>query len=206
MFARHGWYEQDRFYGGHITLDKDFDGIYFDTEDMTSGTIYAYWKDQDSTEWELLGNGTENDFRLRWDIDGTTRPNSKWIRIGFLFRTDDEEYTPILRAHSTRFHTMVADRWRWTLQIAVNGNEVQKQEKADGTMSSWTGAEMKTHLETLLRQTPPLVYEDIDGIQYEAKVTHAGRSILKAESRNEGIEFQYIYNVVLDQVTSSTYS
>ena len=31
LFSRYAWIEQDRYYGGHITLDTDWDGVYVDT-------------------------------------------------------------------------------------------------------------------------------------------------------------------------------
>ncbi len=206
LFSRYGWYEQDRYYGGHITLDTDWDGLYVDTEDMTSATVSTYWWDQDSTDWELLDSSTTKDFEQRWSIDDGDRPNSKWIRLGLLMRTDDETATPIIRAHSLRFHTMLADRWRWNLTIVVYGDKVQMQEQLDGTMQRYTGAQMKTHIESLIQQVPPFVLEDIDGTQYEAKVIHAGRSIMKVEVKSGVTDYQYLYNIALDQVTTEAYA
>ena len=206
LFSRHGWIEHDRFYGGYVSLDKDWESVYLDTENMVSATISIYWQDQDSTDWELLDSNTTEDFEERWSIDGGVRPNSKWLRLGLLFRTDDESNTPIVRAHRVKFHTMTADRWRWTMALVLSGTETQMQQKLDGTMQAYTGEQMRTHLEGLIKQVPPFVLQDIDGTQYEAKVVQASRTILRQEYFAGQSNYQYLYTIVLEQVVSSVYA
>ncbi len=200
-FERYGWVEHDRFYGGHVALDKDWESIYINAEDMTSSTIYMYWKDSESTDWELLGSTTATEHEERWD-DYSSRPNSKWLRLGLLLRTDDEEYSPILRAHRVKFHTMIADRWRWSVAIPVH----DQQEMLDGSLNPYTAAQMKTHLESMIQRVPPLIFEDVDGTQYEVKVMQAARNIVRAEHFNAEAQIQYVYNLVLEQVTDAAYS
>lgn len=200
-FERYGWIEQDRFYGGHVSLDKDWESVYINSEDMTSGTVYMYWQDQDSTDWELLGSTTDTEHEERWD-DYSTRPNSKWLRLALLLRTDDENYSPILRAHRVKFHTMIADRWQWTISIPVHN----QQEMLDGTLNTYTAAQMKAHLEGLIQRVPPLIFQDVDGTQYEVKIVQAARNIVRAEYFDSAAQLQYVYNLVLEQVTDAAYS
>jgi len=184
-----------------VALDKDWESIYINSEDMTSSTIYMYWKDSESTDLELLGSTTATEHEERWD-DYSSRPNSKWLRLGLLLRTDDEEYSPILRAHRVKFHTMIADRWRWSVAIPVH----DQQEMLDGSLNPYTAAQMKTHLESMIQRVPPLIFEDVDGTQYEVKVMQAARNIVRAEHFNAEAQIQYVYNLVLEQVTDEVYA
>jgi hypothetical protein len=206
LFARHGWIEQDRFYGGHVSLDKDWESVYLNTEKMDDATISIYWRDENRTDWELLASSSETDFEERWTLDSGIRPNSKWLRLGLLIRTDNEDNTPIVRAHRTSFHTMVKDRWRWTLGIAISGTSAQKQQMLDGTVNYYTAAQMKAHLEDLITQVPPIVYQDIDGTQYEVKIVQCSRSVMRQEYYNNTANYQYLYNLVIEQVTDGAYS
>lgn len=194
LFARTGWIEYDRFYGSYVALQKDFESVYVDTE--AAGTISVYWKDQESTDWELLGTSEVDDFELRWS-DYTTRPNSKWLRLGLLMRTDDETDTPIVRAHRLKFHTMTTDRWRWQLPIALH----DQQQMLDGSINSATVAEMRTHLESMIASVPPVIFEDVDGTQIEVKITAATRNIARFdELPHAERRVQYIYTLTLEQV------
>lgn len=194
LFARTGWIEYDRFYGGYVALDKDFESVYIDTE-TNSASIAIYWQDQESTDWELLGSSTSEDFEKRWS-DYTTRPASKWLRLGLLLRTDDEQLTPILRAQRLKFHTMITDRWRWNVAIMVH----DPQQMIDGTINEFDTSDMNTHLNALVRSVPPVIYEDIDGTQYEVKITGATRQPVQYEYFNSRARVQWVWNLTLEQV------
>lgn len=194
LFARTGWIEYDRFYGGYVALDKDFESVYVDTE-TNSASIAIYWQDQESTDWELLGSSTSEDFEKRWS-DYTTRPASKWLRLGMLLRTDDEQLTPILRAHRLKFHTMITDRWRWNVAIMVH----DRQQMVDGSINEYDTTEMLTHLDALVRSIPPVIYEDMQGSQYEVKIISATMQVTQYEWYDDGAHLQWIVSLTLEQV------
>lgn len=194
LFNRTGWIEYDRFYGGYVALDKDFESVYVDTE--TNATrIYLYWQDQGSTDWELLGSSTDEDFEKRWS-DYATRPNSKWLRLALLARTDDATQTPIVRAHRLKFHTMLTDRWRWQVAIDVHNN----QQLPDGTINDYDTAEMLEHLDALVRSVPPVFFVDVDGSQYEVKVTAATRQVVQYEWFDGAPQMMWVVSLTLEQV------
>ena len=194
IFARTGWIEYDRFYGGYVALDKDFESVYVDTE-TNSAQIAVYWQDQGSTDWELLGTSTDEDFEKRWS-DYTTRPASKWLRLGFLLRTDDEELTPILRAHRLKFHTMITDRWRWQVTVQIH----ERQQMVDGTINPQSTAQMLAHLDSLIQSVPPVIFEDADGVQYEVKITGATKQIVQYEWIDNAPRMQRVVSLALEQV------
>lgn len=194
LFNRTGWIEYDRFYGGYVALDKDFESVYVDTE--TNATrLSLYWQDQDSTDWELLGSSTDEDFEKRWS-DYTTRPNSKWLRLALLARTDDGTQTPIIRAHRLKFHTMLTDRWRWQVAIDVHN----RQQLPDGMVNEYDTAEMLTHLDGLIRSVPPVIYEDLDGSQYEVKISSATKQVVQYEWFDGGPQMMWVVSLTLEQV------
>lgn len=194
LFARTGWIEYDRFYGGYVALQKDFESVYIDTE--APGTIAVYWMDQESSDWELLGSSTVDDFELRWS-DYTTRPNTKWLRLGMLMRTDDESDTPIVRAHRVKFHTMTTDRWRWQLPIQLHEN----QQMLDGGINRYTVDDARAHLDSMIASVPPVILEDVDGEQIEVKITAATRNVLQFERLPDGDRrVMWVYTLTLEQV------
>jgi hypothetical protein len=199
-FARYGWLEFDRFYGGFVGLEKDMESVYCDTEAMTSARLYVYWQDDESTGWELLGSSAIDDFEARW-ADYATRPATRWIKLGLLFRTDDEELTPILRAHRLKFHSMITDRWRWQMTLGVH----DYPEMLDGEIAEYTAAQQKAHLEACIQSVPPVIFEDVDGTQYEVKVVGAARSLQQFEYLPGGSKLQYVYALTLEQVTADVY-
>ncbi len=194
LFSRTGWIEYDRFYGGYVALDKDFESVYVDTE-TNAASISIYWQDQGSTDWELLGTSTDEDFEKRWS-DYATRPASKWLRLGLLLRTDDEQLTPIVRAHRLKFHTMITDRWRWQIAIACH----DRQQLVDGTINEYDTEDMNTHLNALVRSVPPVIYEDLDGEQYEVKIVSATRQAVQYEYFDNEAHMQWVWSLALEQV------
>jgi hypothetical protein len=200
LFCRHGWLEFDRFYGNHVALDKDFESVYFDSEDMTSGTVAIYWQDTGSSDWELLNTSTNDRDELRWTLASGTRPNSKWLRLGVLLRTDDEIYTPIIRAHRLKFNALVTDRWRWQLLCIIDG---PKQQLVDGSLNTYTVDQQKTHIESLLRGVEPFILQDVDSTQYEVRVTGGTRRIQQYEWINGAAVIKYIYDFTLEATTGT---
>ncbi|WP_230677640.1 hypothetical protein, partial [Streptococcus pneumoniae] len=75
-----GWLETDWFFGGLYEIYKDFESVYISGDNLSS-SLYAqvYWKDDDSTGWELLGTCTSPRTELRWS-NYATRPASRQIK------------------------------------------------------------------------------------------------------------------------------
>jgi hypothetical protein len=200
LFNRFGWMEFDRFYGDHVALDKDFESVYFDSEDMTSGTVKVYWQDSDSTDWELLGTSTADSAELRWTLAAGTRPNSKWLRLGILLRTDNEIYTPIIRAHRLKFNALITDRWRWQIVAIIDG---PKQQLVDGTLNTYTATQQKTHIESLLRGVAPFILQDVDDTQYEVRAVGGARRLQQYEWVNGAAVIKYIYDFQVEATTGT---
>jgi hypothetical protein len=200
QFARVGWMEFDRFYGKHVALDKDFESVYYDTEDITEGTVSIYWQDEDSTDWELLGSSTAASAELRWTLAAGTRPKSKWLKLGILLRTENEIYTPIVRAHRLKFNALITDRWRWQLVVVIDG---PKQQLVDGTINTYTTAQQKTHIESLIRGVEPFILQDVDSTQYEVRAIGGARRLQQYEWVNGAALIKYIYDFQVEATTGT---
>lgn len=212
-----GWFEYDKFYGGYADLYKDFESVFISGVDFGTGTasyswdtgevvhreMDVYWKDEASTAWELLGTVDSDMQELRWS-DYTTRPASRWIKLGFLFRCGDVVTTPQVEVVRLKFHVNVNDRFSWPMDIVVSDNQAM----LDGTKNTQTGAQMLTHLDSLSKQTPPVIFRDTDGTRYECKVTTHRRRILEYDWKPQSAAAQvtYVYSLVLDQVNTDTYT
>jgi hypothetical protein len=203
--STYGTLETDWIRGGLATVAKDFESVMLLGDDIDDDhPIRVYWKDDASTDWEYLGEITESGQELRWD-DYTTRPNSKAIKLGLgLYAKSTLLYsgTPIIRAVRLKYHSMITDWWRWNMQIAVH----DKQTMLDGTYNDYTTAQMIAHLDALAKQVAPVIFEDVDGTDYEVKVLDAIRSLDKSEMINGVLTNSYTYNVALEQVTQATYT
>lgn len=202
-YAPYGWMETAKFRGDIYKLDKDFESVFATGESLASGqTVKVYWKDEDSTSWELLGTVDEDGDELRWS-DYSTRPVGKWIRLGFLFSSTDPSVTPKVEALVLKYQPMINDRWRWTLNIAVTDN----QQMLDGTVNPYTGAQMITHLDSMIQRVLPLIYEDFWGIQYEVKVTGATQVVDAFEYlfSDESKQIDVVYQLTIEQVNDTVY-
>lgn len=202
-WAPYGWMETDWYSGGLVDVPKDWESVTVFGEQL-SATQYVsvYYKDSESADWTLLGNATANNTELRWEQD-TYRPTSNFMKLGFLLRTVGDEYsTPVVRAIRTKYHPMVSDRWRWQLPITVHTS----QEMLDGTLNSYTVAQQIAHLDGLVTQVAPVVFEDILGVQYEVKVLGASKQIVEFEALDGQRLMKWLYTLSLEQVTAETYA
>ena len=164
--------ETDWIYGGLKDVDKDWESVMVLGEDIDElHPVRVYWLDDDSTHWEYLGEITASGQEIRW-TDYTNRPNSKQLAIGLgLYAKESVNYqgTPIVRAVRVKYHNMVRDTFRWNLPIQVS----DEQTMLDGDLNTYTATQQRAHLDELVRQVPPIIFEDIDGTQYECKVLDA---------------------------------
>jgi hypothetical protein len=209
VLARDGWVEYDRFYGGHRSLNKDIDRIYIDTE-RAGQNVHVYWMDDQhyadytaghngTMGWQYLGTVASGETTIQFPA--TARPDDKSFRLALRLSTVDAGDTgpPVVRGVSVKYSTNVADRWRWVLPILVS----DEQQFPDGSLNQYTAEEQKAHLDTLIAETPPLRYIDLDGTEYTVKVTGASRNVVRYDwlKGADAPRIQYVYTLTIEEIT-----
>lgn len=199
------WVETHWFDGSLFEIRKDFESVYLtgDTigaHDGGNTEVDVYWKDDDSTAWELLGIFTADRAEVRWS-SAATRPNSRQIKLALCLRSESCFVTPKIEAVRVKYMSMLLDRYRWTLPIAVAAN----QEMLDMTLNSYTLAQQTAHVHSLINAVAPIWFEDIDGTQYEVKVLGASRSVRDFAYNNPSTAkvYKLVYSLVIEQVVSN---
>jgi hypothetical protein len=209
-YMRTAWVEWDWFDSPILEAPKDYESVTIMGENFTSTQyVQVYWKDDDSTTWELLGTCNSNIEELRWGPPPyTTRPNTKRFKLGFLLVSDSATETPRIRAFRVKYHLMVSDWFRWNIQVDVSGRSGSLAMTADGTRHTLTNSQIKANLDALVKQVAPFLFMDVDGTYYEVKVTDANFAYSKWEY-NESTSnswWEGVYNIVIEQVTQGTYT
>ena len=202
----YGWFETDWFYGGLRDVDKDYESVLIIGDNISSSqSVKVYWQDDASESvWEYLGEVTVTGQELRWS-DYTKRPSTKGLKLGlglYARTTLYVEGSPIVRAVRVKFHNMVTDTWRWSIPIQVS----DRQTMLDGALNTYTAAQQIAHLDALTKQVPPVIYQDVTGTQYEAKVVDASRQVDKLEYIDGAITTSFVYRLSLEQVTEAAYT
>jgi hypothetical protein len=107
-----------------------------------------------------------------------------------------------------KYHLMVRDWFRWSLQIDVSGQADALQILGDGTRHTLTGAQLKSNLDTLSKRTPPFIYKDVEGTQYEVKVTDANfqYTLYEYVESTTTEKWEGVYSMTIEQVTQSAYT
>jgi hypothetical protein len=203
------WVEWDWFDSPVREADKDYDSVAILGENISSTTpVAVYWKDDASTDWELLGTCTSNYTELRWTLTGGTRPNTKRFKLGIRLNTSSTSSTPRIRAIRVKYHLMVRDWYRWNLVIDCSGRSGAFQESDNGTRNTLTATQIKDAIATLSTQVAPFVYQDVDGKQYEVKITDASFTYTKYEyiEATSTEWWEGTWSLVLEQVTTGTYA
>lgn len=194
--------ETDWIHGGLRDVDKDWESVMVIGDNISADyPVRVYWIDDDSVVWEYLGEVTESGQELRW-TDYDTRPNSKQLAIGlglYATYTPDWSATPIVRAVRVKYHNMIRDTFRWNLPVQVSDDQTM----LDGALNTYSAADMRAHLNVLVRQVPPVILEDFDGTQYECKVLDATVQPDKFEYVNGAKAFSEVYRVTVEQVARS---
>lgn len=197
------WLETDWFYGGLREIAKDFESVYVDGEEIDSSNyVEIYWQDDGSTAWELLGTVTSNTAEMRWS-DPSTRPNSKRIKIGVGLYSNGVRQRPTVRAVRVKFMSMVMDRWRWTLPVAVS----DRQQFPDGSINPRNMSDQRAHLDMLIKSVAPFLLYDTDDVGYEVKCLAASDQVVEWEPNPSGQALvKYEYALTLEQTTTGIYS
>lgn len=205
LYMPSGWMETHWFDGNLFEIKKDFESVYLTGDAIGSNdggntSIKVYWMDDDSTGWELLGTAAYPRTEIRWST-AATRPSSRQIKLALQFKTESTLWSPKVEAIRVKYMSMLLDRYRWTLPIAVSAN----QEMLDNTLNTYTVAQQVTHIHSLINSVAPVWFEDVDGTQYEVKVMGASRSVRDFEYRNPSTAkvYKLVYNLVVEQVVSN---
>jgi hypothetical protein len=194
----YGTIETDWIYGGLRDVRKDWESVMIMGDGIDSlHPVRVYWLDEQSTEWEYLGEVTASGTELRWS-DYATRPNSKQLCIGLgLYAKETVNYqgTPLIRGVRVKYHNMITDTFRWNLPIQISDEQM-----TNTTLATYTAVQMRTHLDTLVRQVPPVIFQDIDGVQYECKVLDCTVQLDKMEAVNDVQRYSAVYRITVEQV------
>lgn len=205
IFHPFGWLETDKFHGTVVRLLKDYESVFVDGDNISNvQTIKVYYKFEGDTSWSLLGtHDTGDNTELRWNTNAT-REGSHSIRLGFLLYTNDHDTTPILEVASLKYVPMVNDRYRWRLAIMVPPAMFDDDDELFTT--TYTQSSMITHLDACIKSVVPIIYEDVDGTQYEVKVISHSRSVERYTRKKDGNkELTYIYFLTIEQIQKNPY-
>lgn len=200
-YAPVGWLETDWWFGGLREVAKDIESIYILGETMSANqTIKVYWQDDDSAGWELLGTATADRQEIRWS-DYSTRPNTRALKLGFLLQTTTPSSTPVLRAVRLKYHAMVTDWSRWRIPVQVSDDQMM----LDDDINIYTATQQRAHIKALTKQVQPVIFEDMDGTQYEVKIVDASFQLDKYEYIEGNPYISGVYHVTAEQVTQDEY-
>lgn len=209
VYAPSAWVEWDWFDSPVRDAPKDYDSIAIIGENISANqSVALYWKDDASTDWELLGTVTSNYQEIRWTLSSGTRPNTRRFKLGIRMDTNSGSSTPRIRAIRVKYHLMVRDWDRWNLVVDCSGRSGAFQESDDGTRNTLTASQIKDAINALCHLVAPFVYQDVDGKQWEVKITDGSFSYTKYEyneaTANEW--FEGVYNLVVEAVTQGQYT
>jgi hypothetical protein len=127
------------------------------------------------------------------------------LRIALRLKTNSSLSTPVVRAVVTRYHPMIYDRWRWSLPIEV----ADYSETVDGRRIAYTWDQQRDHIESMfINRVQPVIFEDIDGRQYEVKISDVRKSPTKFEVQADRstTRLEYTYWVTMTMINSEVYT
>jgi hypothetical protein len=225
-FAPTGWLETGVYYGNLKEVLKDFDSVTILGDGISSSTpVDIYWRSVDvvqteltledgdelTTEdgevfitetnpWTYMGQVTGNRQRIRW-TDYDNRPNAVDLNLGLKLSTSDSGVSPVVRAVIVRYHPTIVDRYRWQMYITAQDN----QQMLDGTVNTYGHDAQIAHLRSMERSLLPVIYEDVDGVQYEVKAITASDIVTKYEYFDAGPKMVTEAQLVLEQITEDEY-
>jgi hypothetical protein len=204
-FCREGWMEFDEFDGRLLELLKDGEAIYINSEFLPEGgSLGLYWQVDGDTDWRFLGTVTENHKFTRW-ADYNYRPEFRTIRLGFSLRTDDEHLSPIVRAHMLKFLAIVTDRLGWQLRLLVSDFDEDLSAQIGETQDDRDAK--RALVKRMMTSVHPVVLRDIDGLQYETRITAANRDVQRYEmTAEDGLKYDTVHIMTFEQVSTEPLS
>jgi hypothetical protein len=94
---------------------------------------------------------------------------------------------------------MVNDRYKW--QLAIKVPEQMFDTDDESYTATYDQASMIAHLDSCIKSVAPIVYEDIDGTQYNVKVTSHSRGVDLWERKRDGTAVTgYTYFLGIEQL------
>lgn len=198
-YAPSGWLETPWLSGGLVDTVKDFESVYIKGSELSSSggqSLTIFWQVRGGS-WQELGAVTADGQELRWS-NSATRPAAKEIKLGFRLFTTNMTRTPNIEAIRLKFRHNVEDRWAWTLIMPIHN----RQEMVDGDINTYTRDQVKAHLESLVKSTPPFTFEDVDGTQYTVISAGYELNLAEYEYYNGAHQAKYVAAVSLEQVTT----
>lgn len=176
VHAPYSWMETPWFDADLIEVYKDVESVYINSENVTEERwVRVWWLDDDSTQWEPLGDITSDTQEMRFV---TNRPATRRLKLGFTvfnaFQSTFPNSVPTIRAIRLKYMNNVLDKFLWTMAVRF-GEELEMI----GENEHRTLADQLSDLDIAYRSIPPIPYTDIDGTDYSVKVTDARQSIAK---------------------------
>lgn len=190
------WMETPWHFGRLVEVAKDWESVYMSIEPMYPGQrIEIFFQRHENRSWIYFGSITEHGMEIRWEDED--RIEDSHLKFGFVIYGGLMLNSPIIEAIRVKYEPMIPDRWQWSLPITVSPS----QQLVDGSIALESTASRLRHLDALIRRVTPFKFVDVDGVEYDAKVVTHNRNVLKLEWVGHQTEVQYIYNLVLKQVT-----
>jgi hypothetical protein len=93
---------------------------------------------------------------------------------------------------------MVRDTFRWNLPIQVSDTQATST-----TLNTYSAEQQREHLDLLVRQVAPVIFQDWDGTQYECKVLDCTVQLDKQEFYNATQHYSAVYRLTIEQVARS---
>lgn len=100
--------------------------------------------------------------------------------------------------HLTPLH---AKHWSDSCLSALH--VLDQQTTLDNDLNSYTAIQQRAHLDSLATQIPPIIYEDLDGMQYECKVRDLSVQTDKLEYLDGSTVYSCLYRLTIEQVFTS---
>lgn len=196
------WFQQDRYYGGLKLVDKAFDQVTIEGDNLsTNVNVKVYWQDQDSTAWEYLGTITKDSQGLRWPF--ATRPIGRWLKLGLLLQTNDGDETPRVRAVIVKNLPFPNDRIRDTMTLTLK----DYIELPGGGKDTYTRAQQWAHIKSLIETKGTFVYQDPFGDQYEVAIIQYSATAPIYDYRGSSNKLDEMeVMLIVEQIPDGTYA
>ena len=170
LYNDEGFVEFPLYSGGLKRLRKDVQSVFIAGDIEGGGTVEVLWRDKLKDDWQSLGIASEDETELIFPL--LNRPLGNSFQLGLNLDAAEPLATPVVRSIVTKFHTMVDERYRWSMTLQINPNQTQ----LDGTIIREPLAERRRNLAAALHLVRPVQFTDIDGKEYLVKLENYAES------------------------------